>query len=65
MQMDKPICGRWYWVRCGETAWFPAKADLMSATGWTNEDTWEDFQGDVSEWQLIPLPATQPLDNGD
>jgi hypothetical protein len=56
--MSEPISGRWYWVRLeGETDeadWFPAKRE---PDGWTNEDTWEDFDNEVAEWKLIPLPG--------
>jgi hypothetical protein len=41
----------------------------MCAGGWTNCDTWEDFDGDVVQWQLIPLPEVDaygyPLKLGD
>ena len=39
---------------CGE--WFPAVYSRQAAGGWTNCDTWEDFDCEVAEWRLIPLP---------
>lgn len=49
------IEGRWYWVCCkGE--WFPAVYHKTAAGGWTNLDSWEDYDGDVQGFILIPLP---------
>ena len=44
----------WYWVRFrGEKEWFLAKKDPRAAGGWTNEDTWEDFGGEVEKARRI------------
>lgn len=46
---------KWYWVKInGE--WSPAVKDPMAVGGWTNLDTWEDFQGEVTESIEIPYP---------
>ena len=67
--LETLIENRWYWVRfrasdtyvdpledgpCGD--WFPAIYSPGAAGGWTNGDTWEDFDRKVIEWRLIPLP---------
>ncbi|NBS69214.1 hypothetical protein EBT31_09930 [bacterium] len=54
------IPGRWYWVKEADSDWYPALHHPMCANGWTNCDTWEDWDGDVTEWHLIPLPANVP-----
>jgi hypothetical protein len=51
------IPGRWYWVSEADGSWHPALHNPMSAGGWTNEDTWEDFDGAIIQWRLIPLPS--------
>ncbi len=56
----------WYWVRVrdsdGEKSWwFPAMAELSAAGGWTNNDTWEDFDSDVIEW----IPLNHPTGESD
>lgn len=67
---EQLIEGRWYWVRLRNThpdplddlyqdpcdGWDVAKHDTKAAGGWTNDDTWEDFDNQVSCWRLIPLP---------
>lgn len=53
--MDELIEGAWYWVRVeGYDDWFPAIYNKTYAGGWTNYDTWEDFDNSVIEWALIP-----------
>lgn len=57
--MDAPIEGEWYWTRgIIIKEWFIAKRDSRSTGGWTNEDTWEDFNHQVIEWRIIPRPPT-------
>jgi len=41
---------KWYWVKI-DGEWSPAVYDPRSSGGWTNLDTWEDFDGDVVAWQ--------------
>jgi hypothetical protein len=54
--MPEPLIeDRWYWVHDTED-WFPAIYSPGAAGGWTNGDTWEDFDREVIEWRLIPLP---------
>jgi hypothetical protein len=55
---DELIPGRWYWVKQVDgDDWFPALHDPTRCGGWTNEDTWEDWDSEVNQWRLIPLPA--------
>lgn len=52
--------GRWYWVEVekdGEPHFFAARHDPKCANGWTNDDTWEDFDGQVIGWEHMPTPA--------
>jgi hypothetical protein len=51
------IPGRWHWVSKANGSWHPALHNPMSAGGWTNEDTWEDFDRAIIQWRLIPLPS--------
>lgn len=48
--------GAWYWVTDGSEVW-PAVSRKSSVGGWGNDDTWEDFQKEVTAWQLIQKPA--------
>ena len=51
------IDGRWYWVTTDGANWTLAKhREKGAANGWTNEDTWEDFNGDVIAWRAIEPP---------
>jgi hypothetical protein len=50
-----PSDGTWCWITCGERA-FIAMRDTQSAGGWTNEDTWEDFNHQVVAWIPIEEP---------
>jgi hypothetical protein len=47
--------GTWCWVTDGKQAWI-ARRDRSASHGWTNEDTWEDFDGIVIGWMPIPSP---------
>lgn len=52
-----PVPGVWYWVSFtvdAEEQTIPALCDPTRAGGWTNSDTWEDFDGDVTSWWPIP-----------
>ena len=51
--MDKEIT--WYWVKI-DGEWSPAVKDENAAGGWTNLDTWEDFDKEVTEFVKIMLP---------
>jgi hypothetical protein len=63
-----PVEGRWYWVTDdGRTAW-PARRDARAAGGWSNQDTWEDFEGRVVRWAPLAEPeptAITPVDERD
>lgn len=52
-----PPCdeGRWYWVSDGVTHW-PAARASYARNGWTNMDTWEDYDGTVAFWCAIEEP---------
>jgi len=67
--MTDLIPERWYWVKETDSDWYPAMHHPKCAGGWTDCDTWEDFDGDVVQWQLIPLPEVDaygyPLKLGD
>lgn len=49
--------GEWYWVRENGGKWFIAERNSGAAGGWTNGDTWEDFDGEVVEWIRIDRPG--------
>jgi hypothetical protein len=54
---DPLIEHRWYWVRnSSDNEWFPACRMSQMCGGWCNQDTWEDWNREVTEWRLIPLP---------
>jgi hypothetical protein len=67
---DKLVCpgpwpGRWHWVRGKDWKdWSLAvrtPVDGWNASGgWGNLDTWEDFDREITEWKLIPLPEELP-----
>jgi hypothetical protein len=50
----------WCWVTSGNGSVFIAKADALSAGGWANEDTWEDFDHEVVAWLPIQPPPAPP-----
>jgi hypothetical protein len=54
---DETMC----WVATRHGSVFVAIADKHRAGGWTNEDTWEDFDGEVTHWQpaVAPAPPTR------
>ena len=35
---------------------FIAVADKHAANGWSNMDTWEDFENMIVAYQLVPMP---------
>jgi hypothetical protein len=49
------IEGAWYWVTDGTEVW-PAVSRKFSAGGWGNDDTWEDFNKEVTAWQPMQKP---------
>ena len=55
-----PDDGTWCWVDWdgGFGGPFPAMRDSGAAGGWTNNDTWEDFDREVSRWSPLPAPPT-------
>ena len=54
-KVDEPIDGDWYWVTDMESVWV-ACASKSAAGGWTNQDTWEDFEKRVVSWVHIKKP---------
>lgn len=60
--MKRLIENEWYWVRVkNDYEWYPAKYSKKAAGGWTNEDTWEDFDNEVVDWIRIPSPQELAL----
>ena len=55
-RMSKPIDGVWYWVTDGK-AIYPAMSDKHASGGWSNLDTWEDWDGRVKAWSRIRQPV--------
>jgi hypothetical protein len=52
-----PADGKWCWVHGANfNGPFPAVRRRASAGGWHNEDTWEDWDGEVERWFPIPKP---------
>lgn len=61
MKMKKyPPAGTWCWVTNGKDAW-PALHRPNAAGGWTNEDTWEDFDLEVIAWRPIKQPSVASI----
>ena len=58
--MTERIKGRWYWVRAVDGPWWPALWADEYGVGWSNQDCWEDWNNEVVEWRLIPLPEELP-----
>lgn len=52
----RPPDETWCWVATDDGRVFIAKASASYAGGWGNEDTWEDFDGEVVAWLPIPFP---------
>ena len=52
-----PDDGTWCWVDWdGPGNPFPALRDIGAAGGWTNHDTWEDFDNEVTRWSPLTAP---------
>lgn len=54
---DDTVC----WVATRNENVFSATSSRNCAGGWTNEDTWEDFDGEVTHWMpaIVPAPPTK------
>lgn len=50
-----PENGTWCWVTDGKSEWIAIR-DLSASGGWSNKDTWEDFDQSVIAWTPIPKP---------
>lgn len=59
-EMNFPSEGIWCWVKIGNN-WFPAKRDSTRAGGWSNDDTWEDFGNEVTDFEIITPPNNAQL----
>ena len=59
-----PADGEWCWVHGANfNGPFPAVRRRASAGGWHNEDTWEDWDGEVERWfPIAQPPATEGRD---
>ena len=53
----EPVTGKWYWVRRAAGPWFIAMRDPDALGGWSNADTWEDFDRQVKVWVPIHPPV--------
>ena len=53
---EYPPDGTWCWVTDGVDIW-PAERRHSCAGGWGNQDTWEDWGGDVTHWIPLEKPA--------
>lgn len=52
-----PEDGTWCWVDWdGPGDPFPAMRQAWAEGGWTNTDTWEDFNREVTHWMPLPSP---------
>jgi hypothetical protein len=49
---EYPPDGTWCWVTNGKAIWVAHRGERYSG-GWSNEDTWEDFDKSVIAW--VPL----------
>lgn len=47
---------QWFWVKINGEWSHPAYKDKACAGGWTNGDTWEDFDNQVEDWIVIKAP---------
>jgi hypothetical protein len=61
MRQDKLIVDEYYWVRSGGGDWFVANHTPQAAGGWTNFDTWEDFNHEITEWVYIRKPTIEDV----
>jgi hypothetical protein len=50
-----PVEGEWYLVTDGRSVW-PAISYKDGVGGWSNHDTWEDFDRRVIAWQRVMVP---------
>jgi hypothetical protein len=52
-----PASGTWCWVSDGKSVWIAKHDDHDASHGWTNEDTWEDWEGSITHWIPLEMPA--------
>jgi hypothetical protein len=64
LTQEKPDDGTWCWVTDGKSTW-PAKRSQASGGGWTNGDTWEDWDHAVVAWIPLVLPNAPEITPGD
>ena len=58
---EKPTEGQSCWISNGtEVLW--AKYSTDDTHTWTNNDTWEDFNGEYLFWQPAEMPALPVLE---
>jgi hypothetical protein len=63
MLKDFPPNGTWCWVTLkGGVEAFPAKRDSTRAGGWSNDDTWEDFDNEVADFEIMYRPGAVTAD---
>lgn len=61
-EKSKRIEDEWYWVTNGKDVWVAVSCE-GAAGGWSNYDTWEDFNLAVVAWKHIPTPSVPNHDN--
>ena len=49
----------WFWVSSDGREWFPAYHDPAAAGGWSNGDTWEDWERAIK--YSVPIAPPMPL----
>ena len=47
--------GVWYWIR-SPYGISPAVYRKDASGGWSNDDTWEDYDRVITHWAELPLP---------
>ena len=55
-----PPCDMYYWVTDGESSWLAVRRE-QAAGGWSNDDTWEDWESEVIAWSQIEAPPYLPV----
>ncbi len=51
-----PMDGEWYWCAMADGTTFVAVATRGMASGWANNDTWEDFDKAVIAYKKLQKP---------
>jgi len=54
-----PENGTACWVSDGQLVWF-AYRNVHCSGGWSNDDTWEDFEEKVTHWMPLAVAVPAP-----